>query len=159
MAAPPPPLPRRDRPPIPSPADSRAFSPPQQQLPYPNDTFSPPPPASPTNSLAAPDLCQGGSDFGSCLQLNYDAISKRHEEELHSLESLRMHLFKRSRADKEYADALQKINQSSERSAQFPVSTTSPVVQVRDRARGGRECFKKRAKIRIKVPSTLHCWS
>lgn len=63
-----------------------------------------------------------------------------------------MHLFKRSRADKEYADALQKINQSSERSAQFPVSTTSPVVQVRDRARGGRECFKKRAKIRIKSP-------
>lgn len=63
-----------------------------------------------------------------------------------------MHLFKRSRADKEYADALQKINQSSERSAQFPVSTTSPVVQVRDRACGGREHFKKEGENTNKSP-------
>ena len=131
MAAPPPPLPRRDRPPLP---DPRTFSPPshQQQYPPPEGAFSPQQqPSSPSSTLSAPDLCQNGSDFGSCLQLNYDAISKRHEEELHSLESLRMHIFKRQKVDKEYSESLQRINQSCERSAQFPVATTSPVVQVR----------------------------
>uniref|UniRef100_A0A1X7U1C3 FCH domain-containing protein n=1 Tax=Amphimedon queenslandica TaxID=400682 RepID=A0A1X7U1C3_AMPQE len=128
MAAPPPPLPRRDRPPLP---DPRTFSPPGPQQPYPSEgAFSPQQqPSSPSSSISAPDLCQNGSDFGSCLQLNYDAISKRHEEELHSLESLRMHIFKRQKVDKEYSDSLQRINQSCERSAQFPVATTSPVVQ------------------------------
>lgn len=131
MAAPPP-LPRRERPSFPTPAE-RTFSPPMDLHPM------SPPIGSPIHNAAAldaasssiaPDLCHGNK-FGACLQTSYEAISKRHEEELHALESLRGHVFKRQRADKEYAEQLQRINQSCERSAQFPSSTTSPIVQVR----------------------------
>lgn len=112
----PPPVPRRERPQLPG-----------------RTTFSP---TSPTElpaveppSSYAPDLTQG-QHFGSCLQSSYEAISKRHEEELHALESLRGHIFKRQRVDKEYADNLARINQSCQRSAHFAPSVTSPVVQV-----------------------------
>lgn len=127
MAAPPPPLPRRDRPPLPmSTAIERTFSPPEPQ-----QVFSPPPASPPPadGSLLIPDLCHG-TNFGSCLQLSYEAISKRHEEELRALESLRGHIFKRQRADKEYAEQLLRINQVSERSSQFSSSTTSAIIQV-----------------------------
>lgn len=124
MAAPPP-LPRRERPSFPIPAE-RTFSPPMDVHPM------SPPISSPTHNATAsdaPDLCHGNK-FGACLQTSYEAISKRHEEELHALESLRGHVFKRQRADKEYAEQLQRINQSCDRAAQFPSSTTSPIVQV-----------------------------
>ena len=94
-----------------------------------NSSITSPPPEPPSSSSFVSNYSQS-NNFGSCLQSSYEAISKRHEEELRALESLRGHIFKRQRADKEYADQLGRINLSCERAAQFPSSTTSSIVQV-----------------------------
>ena len=51
--------------------------------------------------------------FGVCLQQGYEAITKKHEDELLALESLRGHIFNRARADKEYAESLNRLNQKA----------------------------------------------
>ena len=78
--------------------------------------------------MSAPSVSQGDR-FGACLQASYEAISKRHDEELKALESLRSHIHRRSRADKDYAETLAKINTSCRRSADFG-SNPSRIVQV-----------------------------
>ena len=88
-----------------------------------------PPLPSPLQSVA-PRLEESNA-FGYSLQSSYEAINKRHEEELHALESMRMHIFKRMKCDKDYADQLFRTNQSCERLGQFSTSTTSAAVQVR----------------------------
>ena len=67
--------------------------------------------------------------FGSCLQTCYDAINKRHDDELRALESLRVHVFNRSKADRDYAESLAKINQRASRGLSN-VNQSSAVVQV-----------------------------
>ena len=91
---------------------------------------SPPVPHSPHQSVA-PKLNEDDA-FGYSLQLSYEAVGKRHDEELHALESMRTHVFKRMKCDKEYADQLFRTNQSCERHGQFSSSTTSAAVQVSD---------------------------
>ena len=149
MSAPPPPLPRRERPsiPLPTPPD-RHFSAPIEAQSPPFITSPAPSSSSAENNtmLPVPDLSSGEANFGSCLQSSYEAISKRHEEELHALESFRGHVFKRQRADKEYAEQLLRINQASERAAQFPHSTTSPIVQARRERKSEREGERERER-------------
>lgn len=72
----------------------------------------------------------GGYAFGSCLQEAHEAINKRHEEELHALESFRAHVFFRAKADREYAQELAKINSRANKSL-TTISQTSPIIQVR----------------------------
>ena len=86
----------------------------------------PPMPSPPSFGSAQSDR----NAFGFNLQSSYEAISKRHEEELHALESMRMHIFKRMKCDKEYSEQLFRANQSCQRIGQFTSSTTSAIVQV-----------------------------
>ncbi len=67
--------------------------------------------------------------FGACLQNSYDTITKRHEDELLALESLRNHVFARSRLDKEYAESLTKMNTKASRKMNS-VGTKSSILQV-----------------------------
>ena len=67
--------------------------------------------------------------FGVCLQQCYEAITKKHEDELLALESLRGHIFNRARADKEYAESLSRMNQKANKKVQN-ISQSSAVVQV-----------------------------
>ena len=125
MSGPPPVVPRRSHHHPPPSIPDRTFSPTSST----NSSVTSPPPEPPSSSSFVSNYSQS-NNFGSCLQSSYEAISKRHEEELRALESLRGHVFKRQRADKEYAEQLGRINQSCERAAQFPSSTTSSIVQV-----------------------------
>lgn len=68
--------------------------------------------------------------FGVCLQQGYEAITKKHEDELLALESLRGHIFNRARADKEYAESLNRLNQKATKKVQN-INQSSAVVQVR----------------------------
>lgn len=94
------------------------------------------PPTSPGTASPSPPVpaAHGGpvgqERFGSCLQTCYDAINKRHDEELRALESLRVHIFSRARADKEYAETLAKINQRANRGV-ANITQQSAIVQVR----------------------------
>lgn len=92
----------------------------------------------PVNSLSsasdpAPEPPKTTADseekFGSCLQTCYDAINKRHDDELRALESLRVHVFNRAKADRDYAESLAKINQRASRGLSN-VNQSSAVVQV-----------------------------
>lgn len=67
--------------------------------------------------------------FGVCLQQSYEAINKRHEDELLALESLRGHIFHRARADKEYSENLLKMNQKANKKL-TNINRSSAVVQV-----------------------------
>lgn len=84
-----------------------------------------------SSQSSAPKL-EDTNAFGYSLQSSYEAISKRHDEELHALESMRMHVFKRMKCDKDYADQLHRTNTSCQRLGQFTTNTTSAAVQVRD---------------------------
>ena len=72
-----------------------------------------------------------GERFGNCLQNCYDTITKRHEDELLVLESLRGHVFNRSRLDKEYAENLAKTNSKASRKMANVSNKSSAIVQVR----------------------------
>ena len=67
--------------------------------------------------------------FGACLQNCYETISKRHEDELVALESLRNHVFARSRLDKDYSESLAKMNMKASRKMNS-VGTKSSILQV-----------------------------
>ena len=83
--------------------------------------------ASPTARAADPEETVEG--FGSCLQACYDAINKRHDDELRALESLRLHIFNRAKADREYAETMSKINYRANRGL-TNVNQSSAIVQV-----------------------------
>lgn len=68
--------------------------------------------------------------FGVSLQSCYEAINKRHEDELKALESLRVHIFNRAKADKEYTETLAKINVRANRGV-ASINQSSAIVQVR----------------------------
>ena len=93
---------------------------------------SPVPARVPTSSPAmSSSQGEGGGAvaFGKCLHQAHDAINKRHEDELHALESFRAHVFYRAKADREYAQELGKINARANR-ALSSIAHNSPVVQV-----------------------------
>jgi len=71
-----------------------------------------------------------GDRFGNCLQNCYDTITKRHEDELLALESLRGHVFNRSRLDKDYAENLAKTNAKASRKMANVSNKSSAIVQV-----------------------------
>ncbi len=71
-----------------------------------------------------------GEGFGSCLQNCYETITKRHEDELLALESLRGHVFNRARLDKEYAENLAKTNAKASRKMSNVSNKSSAIVQV-----------------------------
>ena len=88
----------------------------------PHPTPSPAQPTSPkTTTSAQPDRVENrieppnGADFGSCLQSARDCINKRHDDELKALESFRVYMHKRAKADAEYAATLGKINSQTAR--------------------------------------------
>ena len=144
---PPAPIPPSSSPPAaspgPPPARSPAPAPPvhQQaapQLPPFRPSLSPPIP--PSNSPPSPlqqhtsvpprSVHNGNSfAFGTCLQESHEAIHKRHEDELHALESFRAHVFFRAKADREYAQELAKINSRANKTLSS-VSQPSAIVQV-----------------------------
>lgn len=68
--------------------------------------------------------------FGSCLQNCYETITKRHEDELLVLESLRNHVFHRARLDKEYSENLAKVNTKANRKMGNISNKSSAIVQV-----------------------------
>lgn len=68
--------------------------------------------------------------FGICLQNCYDTINKRHEDELLALESLRNHLFARSRLDKDYSDNMAKMNTKANRKMGSVSNKSSAIMQV-----------------------------
>ena len=105
---------------------------PSKSLQQPTDVPShPAPPAT-----GGGDSGTDGADFGSCLQSARDCINKRHEEELKALESFRMYVHKRARADAEYAATLGKINSLTAREM-AGIGPTSVIVQVSLREGGG----------------------
>lgn len=126
-----PPLPPRTElmRPVPKP---RVSSPPTS--PSGSSTASPTPPTRLPPPLASSSSSSDGGPagherFGSCLQTCYEAINKRHEEELRALESLRVHISNRARADKEYAESLARINQRANRGV-ASITQQSAIVQV-----------------------------
>lgn len=96
-------------------------------------TSTPPPPLPPVTRNRGLSTIDGGSvsleGFGHCLQQGYEAINKRHDDELLALESLRGHIFHRARADKEYAESLMKMNQKASKKL-TNINQSSAVVQV-----------------------------
>ena len=68
-------------------------------------------------------------NFGSCLQSASDCINKRHDDELKALESFRVFMHKRAKADAEYAATLGKIGSQAARDA-GSIATGSKIVQV-----------------------------
>lgn len=100
-----------------------------------SSSVSPPPPIPPVarrrpmmEQMSESFSSQEG--FGVCLQQCYEAITKKHEDELLALESLRGHIFNRARADKEYAESLNRMNQKANKKVQN-INQSSAVVQVR----------------------------
>lgn len=83
--------------------------------------------AGPAASVEDAGLAQEG--FGHCLQQGYEAITKKHEDELLALESLRGHIFHRARADKEYAENLAKMNQKASKKVST-IDQSSAVIKV-----------------------------
>lgn len=162
----PPPLPPTQSPaasPGPPHSHSRSPAPPPPshqppQLPPPRASLSPsissPPPPSPPHNRVAPTPAGSGGDgksgfaFGTCLQEAHDAINKRHEEELHALESFRAHVFFRAKADREYAQELAKINSRANKTLST-VSQSSAIVQV---------SFKHRQVCSCNAIFTSHTW-
>ena len=108
------------------PARSRSPAHPSPPLHFPVNSLS-------SASAPAPEPPKTTADseekFGSCLQTCYDAINKRHDDELRALESLRVHVFNRAKADRDYAESLAKINQRASRGLSN-VNQSSAVVQV-----------------------------
>lgn len=68
--------------------------------------------------------------FGSCLQNSYDTITKRHEDELLALESLRHHIFGRSRLDKDYSEGMAKLNAKASRKMGAISNKSSAILKV-----------------------------
>ncbi len=114
---------------LPPPVLPRRTKKPDRPPSIPISSSSPPLPSPSPHQSSAPVLNENDA-FGYCLQSSYEAIGKRHEEEMHALESMRMHIFKRMKCDKDYADQLLRANQSCSRHGQFTSSTTSAAVQV-----------------------------
>jgi len=85
--------------------------------------------ASPVPTVGSADSEETGEKFGSCLQACYEAINKRHDDEIRALESLRVHIFNRAKADREYAETLSKINNRANRGL-TNVNQSSAIVQV-----------------------------
>ena len=135
----PPPAPPPSSSPAPSPvptARSPAPQTPQQpELPPFRPPISPPVPSghpqlpSPTPAPPTPGANANSFAFGTCLQESHEAINKRHEEELHALESFRAHVFFRAKADREYAQELAKINSRANKTL-ATISQSSAIVQV-----------------------------
>lgn len=123
---PPAPLPPPPSSPVPS-LPSRDFGTPYRQPDIPPPIAAPPTPPVHSPSPALPNKNQVA--FGSCLQQAHDAINKRHEDELHALESFRAHVFFRAKADREYAQELSKINARASKTL-AAVSHSSPIIQV-----------------------------
>lgn len=119
--APLPPAPSSPVPSLPS-RDTGSFSRPPD---IPPATMSPSPPV----ATHTPALTKSQVAFGSCLQQAHDAINKRHDDELHALESFRAHVFFRAKADREYAQELAKINTRANKTLSA-VSHSSPIIQV-----------------------------
>ena len=82
-------------------------------------------PESQAQPAAAPE-----DNFGSCLQSARDCINKRHDDELKALESFRVYMHKRAKADAEYAATLGKIGSQASRET-GSLATGSNIVQVR----------------------------
>ena len=129
--------PTRPRPPLPDPVGGRAPakdpSSPPLPAPRPRTPKEQHPSVASSKEHAPPPLQVSPPDFpafGTCLQSAHEAINKRHEDELRALESFRMHVFNRARADREYAEQLVKINMRANR-AISSISQASPIVQVR----------------------------
>lgn len=104
------------------------------RLPEPNgstssSTTSSPPPVMTRGSSVVAGGGSGLEGFGYCLQQSHEAITKRHEDELLALESLRGHIFHRARADKDYSDSLLKMNQKASKKL-ANIDQSSAVVQV-----------------------------
>ncbi len=116
-----PPLPPRD---IPPPRPTTPVTP-RRDREFFRSGSSPLPPPVP----AAPGT--GTENFGSCLQTCFEAINKRHDDELRALESLRVHIFNRAKADKEYAETLAKANGRAARGI-ANLNQASSIVQVRN---------------------------
>ena len=99
-----------------------------------SSSVSPPPPAPPVarrrHMMEQPSESISQEGFGVCLQQCYEAITKKHEDELLALESLRGHIFNRARADKEYAESLNRMNQKATKKL-LNINQSSAVVQVR----------------------------
>ena len=93
-----------------------------------------PPPSRPMRKSASASLSASTSSsaegFGACLQNCYDSIGKRHEDELVALESLRSHIFSRSRLDKDYSDSLAKMNMKASRKMNIIGNKSSSILQV-----------------------------
>ena len=84
----------------------------------------------PTSHQMSPVRDQDTPDsFGFCLQSARDCINKRHDDELKALESFRVYMHKRAKADAEYAATLGKINSQTAREM-AGVGPDSIVVQV-----------------------------
>ena len=92
---------------------------------------SSPPPAVFRGTSVSTDDGSSQEGFGRCLQQGYEAITKKHEDELLALESLRGHIFHRARADKEYAESLLKMNQKANKKL-ANIDQSSAAVQVYD---------------------------
>lgn len=122
----PPPLPNRPRPM----GSSKVARPPPTEPAPPTPTTPAPASSVPTSSAPAPSA-PTGEGFGTCLQdaSCYDIINKRHDDELLALESLRAHLFNRSRIDKEYAEKLANANLKSSRKVNN-IDKSSAIVKV-----------------------------
>ena len=115
------PVPHSRRPPV---APRKPHRPPDL-----NGTASSPPPVVGRTESSSGGVAHEG--FGTCLQQCYEAITKKHEDELLALESLRGHIFHRARADKEYADNLTKMNQKASKKV-ANINHSSAVVQVQN---------------------------
>ena len=114
----------RERPPLPlpepvMPAPRLPSSPLGSKAPVPHPRGSQP-------STATEDV----DTFGSCLQTSQDVINKRHEDDLRALESFRVHIFNRAKADKDYAEALAKANMRASKGI-AGLGQGSTIVQVR----------------------------
>ena len=113
--------------------------PPERPLPRTNSTERPQPRASTTERPQPRASTSEGEGFGSCLQNCYDTITKRHEDELLALESLRNHVFNRARLDKEYADNLAKTNAKAQRKMVNVGNKASAIVQVTNKNSTGNK--------------------
>ena len=94
---------------------------------------SPVSPLSPVSLSEVPKCTSMSTDserFGSCLQNCYETITKRHDDELLVLESMRSHVFQRARLDKEYAENLAKMNGKANRKMATLSNNSSAIVQV-----------------------------
>lgn len=147
---PPPPLPTSHRPSLTGPGTT-AHGHPQQSSSEPTTSFpksappvskppvlgspsgpiSPAAPLSPSSETTQPPtMSQRMEGFGSCLQNCYETITKRHDDELLVLESIRSHVFCRARLDKEYSENLLKVNGKVNRKMGNLSNKSSAIIQV-----------------------------